>query len=334
MKYCRLPFGNFYIAPGGDITCCCYKPVLFGNLLESDFASIVNSESAVSFRSRVLARGSHERCRKDCIYLRSGADSNAGMDIETDASSMNNIVLAMDNRCNLSCPSCRLEAFRPTREYTEKLGVIYSKIGQIFHMFKSFGVSSGDFFAMPELLQLVNSIDPASKLSFTVSTNGCLMTPANLGRIRGGWKRIKQFLVSVDAASPETYPINRRGGSFNTLMENVDYVNALRSSKEMSCGMTFNFLVQDYNYREIPAFCELAAEKRAGVFLQNFDRRSNLISVENYARESVTDRAHQHYGDLVDTLRRCAREYRCNIRYSTLPAHLIRDVTEQGEDHG
>ena len=39
---------------------------------------------------------------------------------------------------------------------------------------------------------------------------------------------IKHAHISVDAAHPDTYAINRRGGSFAKLLENLEFISSLR----------------------------------------------------------------------------------------------------------
>jgi MoaA/NifB/PqqE/SkfB family radical SAM enzyme len=327
MKYCNLPFSNFYIQPNGNVSCCCFNPIIFGNLFTMDFLEVVNSEIAINFRKDIIHNGITKTCRKDCIYHRNGKNNNDSFKSELLKSDFNGIVMAFDNRCNLSCPSCRLDFFKPSTEYTSNLKILYSKIKPVLHLFKTFGTSSGDFFVMTEMLDIINDIPNDSRLtSYTISTNGQLMNKYNLEKIKNTWKYIQQILISVDAATEFTYPINRRGGDFNNLLSNIDYLNILRESNQIKCSLTLNFLIQNYNYKEILQFFKLAKQKNAGVFLQKFDRRGTLITQNDYIKEAVFEKTHENYLDLVNILKQCVTEFKYNLSYSTLPKHLIDDV--------
>ena len=90
-------------------------------------------------------------------------------------------------------------------------------------------------------------------------TNGLLWTRADLGIDPGGdpggsWSRPT---ISIDAATPETYAINRRGGDFRRLLGAAGFISELRIRRGRSSTLGINMTVQANNYREMPAFVEL-----------------------------------------------------------------------------
>ncbi|MBL0062886.1 MAG: SPASM domain-containing protein [bacterium] len=54
MKPCSVAFDNIAINPDGTVNPCCRSWYIYGNLIESDFMSVWNSDAAYKFRKRML----------------------------------------------------------------------------------------------------------------------------------------------------------------------------------------------------------------------------------------------------------------------------------------
>ena len=100
---------------------------------------------------------------------------------------------------------------------------------------------SGDPFASRMFREFLFEIDGAGfpNLKVNLQTNGILLTPRNWNRIRGIHGNLGEVIVSFDAASERTYGITRRGGRWQTLLENTAYLGERRRSGE------FDFLRLD-----------------------------------------------------------------------------------------
>ncbi len=68
--------------------------------------------------------------------------------------------------------------------------------------------------------------------------------------------------VSIDAASGETYALNRRGGSFETLVERLEFIGKLRAEKKLQ-RLLISFIVQANNFHEMREFVELGRRVHA-----------------------------------------------------------------------
>lgn len=69
MKPCSVAFDNVAINPDGMVNPCCRSWYIYGNLIESDFMSVWNSEAAYKFRKRMLNMNF-----RDCLVA---CDTNA-----------------------------------------------------------------------------------------------------------------------------------------------------------------------------------------------------------------------------------------------------------------
>lgn len=68
--------------------------------------------------------------------------------------------------------------------------------------------------------------------------------------------RVRIVHISIDAADSDTYSILRRGGSFERLLKNLEFIKRLRESEEIK-NLSISMVVQRINYRQLPAFALL-----------------------------------------------------------------------------
>ena len=87
-------------------------------------------------------------------------------------------------------------------------------------------------------------------------TNGTLFTSKEWEKLEGKYEDIS-FMVSVDAATKETYEKVRCGGQFERLMENMRFLSMLRKENKVN-NVKVIMIVQKANYMEIPDFIKWA----------------------------------------------------------------------------
>jgi sulfatase maturation enzyme AslB (radical SAM superfamily) len=81
---------------------------------------------------------------------------------------------------------------------------------------------SGDPFASRVYRNLLYSLNGADfpNMQIALQTNGVLLTPRNWQRMRAIHQNIISVIISFDAATEETYNVTRRGGHWQTLLDN------------------------------------------------------------------------------------------------------------------
>jgi MoaA/NifB/PqqE/SkfB family radical SAM enzyme len=134
-------------------------------------------------------------------------------------------------------------------------------------------------------------------------TNGQLWTPRLWNTIpRNVRELITCTEISIDAASPETYSINRGGGSFKRLLENLQFISLLRRHGPLN-SVTISMVVQENNFEEMPDFVLLG--KRFG-----FDKVffSQLVNWSTFTEKEFKDRAvylsdHPKYPEFIALLK-------------------------------
>jgi len=221
------------------------------------------------------------------------------------------VIMVNDRSCNLYCPSCRTERIN-FRE-----GGHFEEIANIQDQFlaawlaspneRDFTLSitgSGDPFASRVYRELLYGLDGSlyPNMKIALQTNGVLLTPRNWERMKGVHGNISSILISLDAATSETYAVTRRGGHWNTLMENCQRLGDLRAAGEIRL-LRYDFVAQKANFREMPAFVKLA--RQLGGDRAYFSR---LVDWGTWPRaefleQCVWDDEHALRGEFMEVLR-------------------------------
>lgn len=99
----------------------------------------------------------------------------------------------------------------------------------------------------------------------TISTNGTLMNRRILQALGGIPMAVLRF--SVDGATPETYALNRVGGKFDNVIENMKLARELCHPRTR---IEWQFIVMRNNEHEIPLAREMAREIGVPVVFKTF----------------------------------------------------------------
>jgi MoaA/NifB/PqqE/SkfB family radical SAM enzyme len=215
--------------------------------------------------------------------------------------------LSYDRTCNLSCPTCRTDTFIAKGKERDKYFALTENV--VLPLLRTaeltFVTGSGDPFVSRVYRHVLKTVadhpHEFPHLKFNLMTNGLLLTRAEWDRYEGLAGRINQINISVDAATPETYRIVRRGGEFSELLPNLHFAGELVRSGAIN-NLILNFVVQSTNFREMPAFVDLA--HAVGATRVIFQRLTNwgTFSPEIYASQCVFHASHPKYSDFLAVL--------------------------------
>jgi len=324
-RFCPNPFSQFDVYEDGRAFVCCnsWLPDSIGNLNEQPVPAIWNSEPARAIRDSIFD-GSFRYCNhKLCPFIQN--DSLPTLDEAAKDPRFTEIVrhratrldelptfvnFCNDTSCNLSCPSCRTHKILFTegpelerrRELHDRLVLALFEQATDRH-FRISITGSGDPFASKVFREFLFELDGRRfpNLKINLQTNGMMLTPRTWQRMHRIRDNIEIVIVSFDAATPETYAITRRGGHWPTLIDNVSELGRLRKSGELRF-LRLDFVVQQANYREMPAFVELARE--LGADRVNFSMVVNwgTWSKAEFAVRAIWRRDHPEFGAFLDVL--------------------------------
>jgi len=112
---------------------------------------------------------------------------------------------------------------------------------------------------------------------------------------------VKSASISIDAATAKTYSINRRGGDFENLLENLEFIRELRTHGPLK-HLMMSMVVQSNNYKEMRAFIHLGKRYNADVVWF-----SKIINWGSFSEYEYKDRAihlpeHPCHSEFIDIL--------------------------------
>lgn len=165
-----------------------------------------------------------------------------------------------DQTCNLKCPSCRDEirgSDKETIKYHDKLFMdIYNEYWDQLQYIRF--TDGGDPFASTHLWEILLSdvLCWNPYLNIQIQTNALLFNKKHWDKISHLHKQINWVKVSIDAATNETYQINR-GGCWDTLLKNLQFISEIH--KQYKFFWQIAFVVQTNNWREMELFAQLGS---------------------------------------------------------------------------
>lgn len=266
-KYCYHPFNTVTIDSRGECyvcTCQAWLPISVGNILDfNSLQEIVQSPRAREIQASIID-GTYRYCDdKTCHILNSKELSGK---IEHRQDNINWIVFAIDESCNLSCPSCRTELIYHNKgedfEHRMRISDHLVTLIQNHDNFLKFTLSGdGDPFASNVYRNLLEKlqIEPNGNTEIEIVTNGVLIK-SHWERMQGIHHSVIRFKISFDAGSAQTYTQTRRGGDWNKLIENCRYIIDWKRQNHAKMEIVANFVVQTSNYQDILNFAQICKD--------------------------------------------------------------------------
>ncbi|MDH3402007.1 MAG: radical SAM protein [Acidobacteriota bacterium] len=314
--FCEAPFRKLLVAGDKQAYLCCWAPQAIGDLTQQTSEEAWNSSRAQDFRAsihdgtfRYCDRGLCPWLQADRLPRRSEvADPYLAGLIASGATEISagfsELLLGYDRSCNLACPSCRPGLHSAGGDELDQIlavheNVVGDRLQNLHGLEKLFVSVDGDAFTSRVYRDLLFEMKAADfpELRIRIMTNGLLFTPRMWERLAGIRDCIKEVVISIDAATPETYEIVRKGGSFAVVLENLRFLGKLYRDGRLA-GLSITFVVQRVNYREMRPFAELGASIPCGV---TFIKMMNPGHIP--LGEFVHDPAHPEHADLLETLK-------------------------------
>jgi len=166
------------------------------------------------------------------------------------------LYINIDESCNLACPSCRRELINHTDgpiiekklKDVEKIMSWLEKFEQPIEIVLS---GNGDPLASTIIRPLIKSYKPKKNQSFRLFTNGLLLKKQLNDSML--LPNILLYSISIDAGSKIVYEKVRKGGRWEVLIENFEYLKNTLKAK----NVLLNYAVQNNNFLDLYNFVEL-----------------------------------------------------------------------------
>jgi MoaA/NifB/PqqE/SkfB family radical SAM enzyme len=314
--FCPKPFEYAEIAQRGTTFLCCpvMVPTPVGNIDDGTFMDVWNSKKAQDIRGAILD-GSFSYClEKTCgmlqekllpkrnqvtdTYHRDIIDRNLTVLPKGPAE----IVMNYDRSCNLVCPTCRVDKVTISGEQKKTAANVqnWATGEHLKDAYRLHITGSGDALGSSLFHSFLREFDPQlfPQLRISLGTNAVLLTPHTWDRICN--EVIDMVVASCDAASPETYALNR-GADFAVLVENLHFIGRLRTAGKLQ-HFVMNFVVQKNNYAEMRQFVELGQSVNADVVM--FQQITNWGTFDDaeFRRRAVHHASHPEHARFLSVL--------------------------------
>lgn len=304
--YCELPFTYTELHTDKQTLCCPYWNTT--DIKKSDdYLENWFSDEAKEVRQSMLD-GSFKNCSVEyCPSLntlvKTGRVTGPIRPIEEFDSSKYNkpkrIKLCFDVACNLRCPSCRLDIVPNTDERTRVSREIFEKMEKSYsdELEEIFTSGTGDpFYSKPmrEFLCGITQEKYPKLKNIIIHTNGILWTPKVWDMMSNIHPYVKTCEISIDASTKETYEKVRLGGKWETLIENLHFVNTIPTVEQVS----LSFVSQKGNYKEMDDFCKMMNDiftnKKVIIYFYKI-ANWGTFNDEEYNQVRIWDEDHEDY---------------------------------------
>jgi len=258
-KKCPRPFDTLLIDKQGSCYACecqSWLPQSIGNLQIKSLQEIIGSGMHQHLRSSV-ADGTYRYCNEhQCSYIKSGAVLHGR------PGHINHLRLAIDDSCNLRCPSCRkgmiFHKDGPAYVLSMKLAdKINGWLRGYEHAIQVHMGSDGDPFASHIYRHFMEQTPLRDNITYSILTNG-LMFKEFHDKVPHVMNNLQELGVSIDGASKETYEKLRLGGKWHKILEGLECM--AQQKRKHGFRFILHFVVQKDNYHEMEKIIHLGEQ--------------------------------------------------------------------------
>ena len=316
-KYlCPTPFEFVEIHPNGDVYPCHYALEFnykLGNIFEEDFETIWNGEKSQEFRRSIIDQD-YKYCHPEqCHEAQWHDEFHRYSKIMPKFPEI--LEVNPDYGCNVRCIICR-DDFNKTDEKiiakwddnVENVVLPMLKDAKIFY---TSGV--GEIFVSPVTERLIKRVaEFYPDIKFNVSSNGILFDKEHCDKL-GITDRLYDIDISIHAATEETYNKIVRNGDFQKVKKNVEWLAEKYRHGDMNY-FRINFVVMQYNYKEMKMFQEWA--NSLGIYTCYWEYRAwgDCLEAEKIYKDlAVFKKEHPEHKEFLKMVRDPIFNSRCDM---------------------
>ena len=256
---CPRPFDTVLIDKNGSCFACectSWLPQSIGNLQIRSLDEILQSKMAEHLQSSITDNTYRYCNNKQCAWL---LDKSQPWKTQIPERKIKHLRLAIDDSCNLRCPSCRAGLIFHKEGSAYNLGIkLADSINEWLYDYKfplqvHIG-SDGDPFASHVYRYFMEQTPERNNIKYSILTNALMFKEFHT-RVPYVINNMEELGVSIDGASKETYEKLRLGGKWDKINENLECISQLK--KKHNFRFILHFVVQKGNYHEMEDIIEL-----------------------------------------------------------------------------
>ena len=227
--------------------CTSWLPQSIGNLQIKSLAEIIGSAMHQHLQASIQD-GTYRYCNEhQCSYIKSGAV------LHGQPERIQHLRLAIDDSCNLRCPSCRRHMIFHKEGSAYDLGIrLADRINEWLHSYEHpiqvhIG-SDGDPFASHVYRYFMEQTPERENIKYSILTNGLMFKEFHT-RVPYVINNLNELGVSIDGATQDTYEKLRLGGKWDKINDNLECIAELKQRHNFR--FILHFVVQKDNYHEM-----------------------------------------------------------------------------------
>jgi wyosine [tRNA(Phe)-imidazoG37] synthetase (radical SAM superfamily) len=298
---CPRPYDTILVDKQGSCYACectSWLPQSVGNLQLKSLDEIINSKMQQHLQSSI-ADSTYRFCNEhQCSYIK------AGTVLHDHPEHIQHLRLAIDDSCNLQCPSCRkgMIFHKEGSAYNLRIKLadkINSWLARYEHPIQVHIGSDGDPFASHVYRHFMEHTPKRDNIKYSILTNGLMFKEFNR-KIPHVIDNLHELGVSIDGASKDTYEKLRMGGKWDKINENLEYISELKHKHQFR--FTLYFVVQKDNYHEMEDIVSLGEKYNADrVWLS---RIQDWNTWGNFSEHNIFDNDHPLHKNYTKSLNR------------------------------
>jgi len=286
-KRCPRPFDTILIDKMGSCYACecqSWLPQSIGNLQVKLLGEIIEGNAMRKHLQGSITDGSYRYCNEhQCSYIRSNVV------LHGQSERLQHLRLAIDDSCNLRCPSCRKGMIFHKEGSAYNLGIrladrILDWLYDLKHPIQVHIGSDGDPFASHVYRHFMEQTPERDNIEYSILTNGLMFKEFHT-RVPNVIRNLKDLGVSIDGASKETYEKLRLGGKWDKINENLECMADLKQKHNFYFGL--HMVVQQDNWHEIESM--LALGHRYNVDRVYFNKIEDWNTNIDFASQTFTE---------------------------------------------
>lgn len=312
---CPRPFDTLTIDTNGNCYACeCsgWLPIPVGNIQINEIHQILKSDKLETIQE-TIRDGTFRYCNgKKCSYLLDPRHKK-NWPITVPEKKIKNLRLGIDNSCNLSCPSCRNKIIfekrgNRLRARKKMIDAVIRYIDTLDHKVTVHLGSDGDPFASLVYRYFLKNCPKNHNLEFSIQTNGLLFEKM-YNKNKWFFDRCKTIGLSIDGCSKNVYEKLRRGGKFDILKNNLEFIKHIKQYHNFM--LIFHNVIQVDNYHEMESYINFAKSYLADRVY--FNRIVDWGTYENFASRDVANKDHELHSDFQAMLLHIKTKYKHDL---------------------
>jgi MoaA/NifB/PqqE/SkfB family radical SAM enzyme len=260
---CPRPFDTILIDRQGSCYACectSWLPQSVGNLQIKSLSEIIGSDTHQHLQDSITDQTYRYCNQEQCSYLKSKSSTNRGKPFPGPGDgNIKHLRLAIDDSCNLRCPSCRKGMIFHTVGSAYQLGIrLADRINEWLYSYdRQIQVhigSDGDPFASHIYRHFMEQTPERDNIKYSILTNALMFKEFHT-RVPYVIRNLTELGVSIDGANKDTYEKLRLGGRWEKITEGLECIAEVKKKHNFHFGL--HMVVQQDNWHELEDMLDL-----------------------------------------------------------------------------